>query len=72
MEEIKFKEYDKTDYYFAQLGLIMASSFLQGKFTLKDFLLDFSEPEPISELDKMNQSIAAWEAATGKKATFKG
>ncbi len=71
MEEMRLKQHDKIDYYFANLTLAVASIFSTDNLKLQDFLIDFSMPEPISEAEKMKNSIAAWEAVTGKKATFK-
>ena len=72
LEELEYVQHDNIDYYLAQVALVTASCFSAEKFKISDFLIDFGRKEPISEIDKMKQSISAWELATKKKATFKG
>jgi len=55
----------------AQLGqLILQAQGAAGDTDVSDFLLNFKRPEPISDAEFERRQIAAWEFATGKKATF--
>lgn len=71
-ESIKLNQKEKQDWYFAALSQIVLQSHGGGEHTkVKDFLIDFGRPEPISPEEFERQQIAIWEAATGKKVQYK-